>query len=1464
MGGDYGWSKSLFIGLKIFAIFAPAAENVGLNVKNIRIKFKIKKMKKSLQALFPVSIILLGMIVLFSTSAIAEDFRYTDSWGKHGFELTQQKSTGVQVNYSITGFSIEDFVLNGESMVNIELPGNLLFNDEGAPNLPGSGRYLAIPEGATAKVTITSSRTESLSNVYLAPAPRIPWETEDGPLDYNKDEAIYTRDAFYPEQPVQLGEVTEIRGVDAVMLGVTPFQYNPVTHELIIYRDLKVEVSFEGGNGYFGEDRLRSRWWDPIMADMFLNHESLPKMNYNKSYQAAEDMGCEYLIITPTDAAFLQWADSIKAFRTQQGIQTDIMTVDDAGGNDVNVLEDFFDDAYNNWDVVPSAVLIIGDYGTNSSNRITSPIWSNYCVSDNIWADVTNNDMPDIIFARLTAEDEAQLEVMVTKFLDYERTPPTDPDFYAKPISALGFQTERWFQICSEAVAGFWENEQGREPVRINKTYAGNPTSDPWSTATNTSTVVNLFGPNGLGYIPATPGSVNCTWNGTAQDVINAINDGAFMLQHRDHGFEQGWGEPAFQTSHISSLTNTDLTFVWSINCLTGKYNYSGEVFSERFHRYTYNGENSGALAINAASEVSYSFVNDTYVWGAFDNMWPDFLPDYGSTPEERGVLPAFAMAAGKYFLQASSWPYNTSNKEVTYNLFHHHGDAFNVVYSSVPEMLTVSHDPILYAGVTSFDVTADEGAFIALTVNGEIIGTAEATGNVVSIDIPGQVPPDQVLVTITKQNYYRYSTYVEVIPPTGPYVVKESYTINDASGNNNGMMDYGESNMLSLTVENVGVEMAENVVVTLSSTDEYITITDGEETYGNIEAGSLATVDDAFAYDVANDLPDGHNAVIEVSATDGTLTWVSSISIPGHSPVLEYVNFSIDDASGNGNGKIDPGETVNFTVEIENSGSSDAFNIEGFLSAVDPYLTVTSGTATFGDLAFGETTTAVFTAETDDETPAGHMADLTFEMEGDLGITGSGMFSVVIGQIPILILDLDGNSNSAPGMEDAIADMEVAYETLTSFPADLNLYSTVFVCLGVYSDNHVLSSAEGQQLADYLNAGGALYMEGGDTWAYDNSTAVHGMFNANGVADGTSDMGNVEGQPDTFTEGMSFNYSGDNSWMDHLEPVSPAVLILENQSPVYGTAVAYDEGTYRTIGASHEFGGLDDGASPSTKQELMNAYLEFLGIAVSMQASFGSNATEVCAPGTVEFTDQSSGYVVSWLWTFEGGSPSTSTFQNPTVGYFTPGAYDVTLEVSDGVETATLTLEDYIVVLETPEQAAAPEGDNEICTNTIISTDYSTEGANYANDYIWEIDPAEAGTIEGTGMDATVTWTTNWEGTAYVKVKGVNDCGEGEFSDEYEVLCWVCTGVADLAKEAGVAIFPNPSNGSFTVEFNDNFGKTDVMVVNLLNEVVYENRMETGLGTSLKIDLGDDANGLYFVKLKNETTEVVSKIIIR
>jgi hypothetical protein len=919
-------------------------------------------------------------VLFFGSLLIAQHHVYTDSWGPHGFSLTQSKASEVEVNYSIHSFDFGKEQINNEQMDVIEFPGNLLPNDEGMPNLPGQGRFIAIPQGSVPVLEVTASRVETIQGVNLAPAPRIPWETETGPLFYSKNQDVYTRDAFYPANPVIISEVTRIRGVDAVTLGITPYQYNPVTHELLVYRDLKVKISFQGGNGHFGEDRLRSRWWDVLLSDMMLNYESLPKIDYNKSHQGTKDTGCEYLIITPTNPEFLQWADSIKQFRTLQGILTDVMTVADAGGNNATTLKTFFTTAYNTWDIVPTAVLLLGDYGTNAANSIISPIYNNYCASDNIFADISGNSMPDIVFARMTAQNSTHLQTMVTKFLNYERTPPTSPSFYQNPITALGFQTERWFQICSESVAGFWEVVHGKTANRINAIYSGTPGAT-WSTATNTATVVNLFGPNGLGYIPASPSQVNCSWYGTAQNVITGVNNGAFMLQHRDHGFEQGWGEPGFQSSHINSLNNTDLTFVWSVNCLTGKYNISSECFAEKFHRHTSGGNNSGAVGINAASEVSYSFVNDTYVWGAYDNMWPEFLPTYGSTPTERGILPAFANSAGKYFLQQSNWPYNTTNKMVTYNLFHHHGDAFLMIYSEVPQNLTVVHNPILFAGVTSFDVTANDGAFISLTVNGEIIGTAEATGSPVSITIPGQIPPNEVLITITKQNFYRYTGVVDVVPPSGPYVILNGFTINDAGGNANGIMETSESILASLSVENVGVAVAQNVQVSITTADPYVTITNNSALYGNINPGATSVLADGFAWNAGNNIPDLHQVVFEVNATDGSDSWTSYFGVEGHAPNLITGALTIDDSNGNGNGKLDPGENAIIHIQTFNTGSYAALGTIGTLVITSPYVTLNNSTHNFNILGAGLSENANFSVSISPQAPIGTPISLIYHV---------------------------------------------------------------------------------------------------------------------------------------------------------------------------------------------------------------------------------------------------------------------------------------------------------------------------------------------------------------------------------------------------------------------------------------------------------------------------------------------------
>lgn len=925
------------------------------------------------------------MFSVKSTSALAGQVTYSDSWGPKGIALTGQNAQGLTLNFSMYDFTMDDCVRNGQSMQEIGLDGVFLPNNEGAPNLPVLSRFIAVPNGAQVSVEVVKSRTEAYHNVNLAPAPHIPLDNERGPLQYNKDLSIFSKDAFYPAQPVSVSGLHKMRGVSTSVLSITPYQYNPVTKELLVYRDIEVKISFTGGDGQFGESRLRDRFWEPILMDNLLNHNSLPA--FSTLYQSSGNnktttaTGCEYLIIVPNDAIFSQWADSIKAFRTEQGILTKVVTLSQIGGNTTSAIENYINNAYNTWDIPPSAILMMADYGTNASNSITAPIWDSYCVSDNIYGDVDNDDLPDIAMARMTANNASQLETYCRKFLDYERNPPTDPNFYKKPITALGWQTERWFQICSEVIGGFLKYGLGKQPVRVNAVYDGNPDVDPWSTATNTNTVVTYFGPSGLNYIPSNPQALGGWTGGTASIINQNLNAGAFMLQHRDHGMETGWGEPSYTNSSIDGLTNVGkLAYIFSVNCLTGKYNYSAECFAEKFHRYKYNGQNAGCVGILAASETSYSFVNDTYVWGLMDNLWPQFMPAYGEMFQQRGLLPCFGNAAGKYFLAQSSWPYNTSNKVVTYHLFHHHGDAFLTLFSEVPSQITVSHAEVMIETATAFDVTADEGSFIALTANGQIIGTGEGTGAPVAIPVTPPAIGTQVKVVVTKQNCYRHYSYVTVISAENPYVVTDSFEINDATGNNNQQADFGENLKLSLSEENLGNNPANNVVVTISGFDPYFNITDNSQAYPTIASHAIVSVPDGFGIQVANNVPDGYSKMFTASATNGTDTWVSYFTMSASAPKLNAGMFVVDDTQqGNGNHRLDAGDTAVIRIPVTNSGSSIAPDVQTTLSISGGFVELLNTSASVGALQPLGTSYAEFTVYVVDPSPFGSPITLNF-----------------------------------------------------------------------------------------------------------------------------------------------------------------------------------------------------------------------------------------------------------------------------------------------------------------------------------------------------------------------------------------------------------------------------------------------------------------------------------------------------
>ncbi len=67
--------------------------------------------------------------------------------------------------------------------------------------------------------------------------------------------------------------------------------------------------------------------------------------------------------------------------------------------------------------------------------------------------------------------------------------------------------------------------------------------------------------------------------------------------------------------------------------------------------------------------------------------------------------------------------------------------------------------------------------------------------------------------------------------------------------------------------------------------------------------------------------------------------------------------------------------------------------------------------------------------------------------------------------------------------------------------------------------------------------------------------------------------------------------------------------------------------------------------------------------------AQIAANRLEInCMNDTVHFVDHSSIRLssASWEWFFPGGTPSTSTLENPVVVYSTPGSYDVTLKIQD------------------------------------------------------------------------------------------------------------------------------------------------------------------------------------------------------
>ena len=938
--------------------------------------------------------LLIALLLVIGGMAHAQtrSFNFSNNAENTGFAIENTTRQGLQIRHAIKQMdlvSVTDNGYSGEEIIagmDIFLPA-----DEGTPNLPATSRFVAIPNGASASVQMGYRSMTTIHNVDIMPAAPLKFDTDDTPNTYEKDLSIYNKDAFYPAQPVSISEPFSMRGVQTVAVTITPYQYNPVTKELRVYDDLQFSLNFNGGTGEFGEERLRSPYWDPILMQNLANYNQLPVVDYEARMQQwvqNRPDGCEYLIVIPNNEAFRPYANQLKEYRIKQGIITDVKSLSDMGCNSTNDMKTYFHNAYNTWTIAPVAVLLLGDHNTNMSAGIPAEYtYHSYsygnCITDNGYADVTGDNLPEMAFSRLVAASAAEAQMMVSKQLEYEYTNPnTNASTYDQPITALGWQTERWFQICSEVVGGYWRN-QGKHPVRINAIYQGNPGSQ-WSTATNTSTVVNYFGPNGRGYIPATPSELGGWTGGTAQQVVDAVNNGCMLLQHRDHGYYQGWGEPSFSNSNVSQMNNVGkLTFVNTINCQTGTFDYNTDCLIEAFMRRTYNGQNAGAVGCIGPTQTSYSFVNDAYAWGLYDQYDPGFMPEYGPYANYEGNWqPAFGNVAGKYFLAQSSWPYNTDSKAITYKMFTAHCDAFLRLYTQVPTSMNVSHPSQISSSTTSINVTAPAGAVIALTRDENILAVATATGNSQSISFPAQPSNSTITIVATKQDKLRYQGTITVI--SEPHLEVISLTLNDASGN--GELEFGETATFSLTVKNTGNLSASAATATLTTTTpEYVTITNSTAEIPALNPNHSADLENVFGISIGSNVPNGTRLGFTITMIGGGYTWTHNFNYIANAPVFKiHDNFVIDDGGSrnNGNGRLDPGETAQVTFSVKNNGGANSLQTTATLTTMaSQYISISNPTVSLPSIAAGQSVEVSYTVSVAANMPKGEIAALTLNV---------------------------------------------------------------------------------------------------------------------------------------------------------------------------------------------------------------------------------------------------------------------------------------------------------------------------------------------------------------------------------------------------------------------------------------------------------------------------------------------------
>lgn len=155
--------------------------------------------------------------------------------------------------------------------------------------------------------------------------------------------------------------------------------------------------------------------------------------------------------------------------------------------------------------------------------------------------------------------------------------------------------------------------------------------------------------------------------------------------------------------------------------------------------------------------------------------------------------------------------------------------------------------------------------------------------------------------------------------------------------------------------------------------------ITDSVRSFGNMASGQVcSTGTDGYVFSVPLGIPDGYVIDFQLACRDvNDSVWLSQFSKTVNAADLVFYDALV--SGGNGNDRLDPGETAGLAVSLHNQGSAVVDSIDATLYALSEFITVLDASGYFpgiGPGSIGTNSADSFVVSVDSSTVPGVTVD--------------------------------------------------------------------------------------------------------------------------------------------------------------------------------------------------------------------------------------------------------------------------------------------------------------------------------------------------------------------------------------------------------------------------------------------------------------------------------------------------------